>query len=149
MSMDGLDNPVASTEQPKSGKKFWLFGGCGLGCLGLIGLCCVGLIGAGYFYGWKPMQDFQTENINSAIISPEAEEALGTPIETQAGIPEQTGPQSFTFRVPVSGPKASGTLVIKGTLEGVNWIRDEIYLDVNGEQIDLDPESMFEVEIIE
>ena len=42
MSMDGLDNPVASMEQPKSGKKFWLFGGCGLGCLGLIGVVCIG-----------------------------------------------------------------------------------------------------------
>ena len=76
----------------------------------------------------------------------EAEELLGSPMTT--GTPTtQTQGQSMIVTTPVSGPKGQGTFVFKGTMVGTTWERDEIYLEVDGERIDLDPDSIFNVEV--
>ena len=153
MSMDngpgpGLDNPVAGISPPeKSSKKLWIFGG--LGCLGLIGLCCVGVVIGGYFLG-KPTLDFMNENKNFVESSPKVQEVLGSPVT--AGPPSQpvanpNVPGSMTFRGRADGPNASGEYVIEAKMEGVTPVRQKIYLEVDGETIDLDPEAMFDISI--
>lgn len=144
----GLDNPIGNLDPPRSKKKFWIFGG--LGCFGLLALVCVG--GALFIYNAavRPALEFQSENINSAVAMPEVEQALGAPVT--AGPPEQvqSEDQKFTFRVPLTGSQAEGTLVFGGTMEGINkWTRDFIYLEVNEQQIDLDVDAMFDLDISE
>ena len=142
----GMDNPIAGMEPPRSRKKLFIFGG--LGCLGLIALVCGGFIALGYFYGLKPMQDFQDENVTLATSMPEVKSALGVPITAGPVVPSQNGsPQSFTFSSNLDGSTASGTLVFVGNLQGTEWVRESIHLEVDGKEVDLDPESIFDLDI--
>lgn len=147
MSFDASNNPVGNATEPKSKKKFWIFGG--LGCLGLIGLVCLGIGGGVYVYAWKPMVEFQTQSIEEGISSAEAENTLGTPITSGSTAFEQSGPQSIVFRVAVSGPEKSGTLVFQGKFDGTSWVRESMHLEVDGEEVSLDPDSLFDLQIDE
>ena len=143
-SQGGAENPIAGIEPPKSRKKLWIFGG--LGCLGLIAVICLVGAWAIYYFGIKPMQDFQRNTVDEAIVMPQVEDALGTPIEVgAAATPVQEG-QQFVFRTPLTGPNGEATLVVKGTFDG-SWTKDETYLEMNGEQIDLDTELLFNLDI--
>lgn len=144
-SPTGMESPISGMEPPKSKKKLWIFGG--LGCFGVIGLLCCGAIFAGYYYGVKPMQDFQRTTIDEAVAMPQVEEILGTPITT--GIPAppvQESSQTFVFKTPLNGPNGEATLVVKGKYDGT-WTKEETFLEMDGEQIDLDTELLFDVDI--
>lgn len=144
----GMENPISGGEPPKSKKKFWILGG--LGCFGLIVVVCVGGAALIWFTVGKPTLDFMNENMALISNSPAAEEALGANITLGAPTQQQDGNGSVTFRVPATGDKGSGTLVFKGTYGAEGWTRDEIYLEVDGEQIDLsDSEDIFNLDIDE
>ena len=142
----GSDIPVGGISQPKSNKKIWIFGG--LGCLGLIGLICIGFIVAGVFVG-KPMFEFMNDNQAFIESSDEVAEALGAPITatTPQPIQDPNNPGALTFQGEVSGANGTGTYVIEATMNGVTPVRDAIYLEFNGEKIDLDADAMFEIDV--
>ena len=140
----GMDNPIAGLEPPRSWKKLWVFGG--LGCLGMIGLVCVGIFALGYMVG-KPMLDFQEENVTLATMSPEVEAAIGPPITAGPVKRKPNDDGTIAFSTQLDGSDAGGTLVFVGRLEGTSWSRESIHLEVGGEKIDLDPESIFTLEV--
>lgn len=140
-------NPISNIDQPKSGKKKWFIGGCG--CLSLIALLCI----AGGAFMWisfgKPLVDLMNENQVLVENSLEVQELLGTPITT--GAPAQTrgdDPSVIQISTPVSGPKGSGTVQMRVRFNKT-WEREELYLEFEGERIDLDPEKEFELDIDE
>ena len=142
----GTDSPIADISKPKSSKKLWLFGG--LGCLGLIGLVCVGMIVAGVMAA-KPMLDFMNENVAFIESSNDVSDALGSPVSVTPAQPQQdaANPQQLIFRGNVSGPQGSGSYVIEAKMNGVTPVREAIYLEVNGERIDLDPDALTDLSI--
>lgn len=142
----GMDSPIASASKPKSSKKFWIFGG--LGCLGLIGLVCIGFLGMAYYFG-APAMAFINENMALIEASPKVSEALGPPVTLG---PPQTSqdpskPTVIIFSGTASGSSGSGTYVIEALMESGTPERQAIYLEVGGQKIDLDPDSLFELEV--
>ena len=136
------DNPIADISRPKkSSKKLWIFGG--LGCLGLIGLVCIGMIVAGVLAG-KPMFEFMNENVTFIESSTEVQNALGTPLTVTPAqpTPDPNNPQALIFRGNVSGPQGSGSYVVEATMKGMTPVRNAVYLELNGEKIDLDPNAL-------
>jgi hypothetical protein len=134
-----------TVDQPKkSGNKRWLF----FAILGLIVLG--GVIGTMYWLNvGKPIQMFKNENLNMIDTSEIAADRLGTPITLGTAIETRDG-NSITFRVPAKGPDASGTLVFSGTKGDEGWTRDKIYLEVEGEEIDLSAmDELFNLDINE
>lgn len=150
MNMDSgsggdMKNPIAGVEPPKSRKKLWIFGG--LGCFGVIGIGCIGIISLVMIYVYRPMQEFQNENVEMATSSMEVEAILGSPVTAGTTVPENAGAQKFIFRTPLTGPDGEGTLIFEAKLVGTEWIRESIYLEKDGETTDLDPEAMFNITI--
>ncbi len=142
------DNPIASVDQPKSKKKFWLFGGCG--CLGLIAIVCIGGSAFVWMQFGKPVMDMINETTALVQNSQQIEDRLGTPVSM--GTPEQkqdpNSPGAIDIRIPVEGPNGEGTVVMRIKFDG-SWSREELYLEVDGEKIDLNPEKEFELDIEE
>jgi len=142
----GIDSPVGGISQPKSNKKFWIFGG--LGCLGLIGLVCIGFVAAGVIFG-GPAIAFINENTAEIEASPEVSDALGAPVTV--GQPQTTrdpnNPSGIIFHGTVTGSERNGTYVIEASMDTGKPVREAIYLEVDGQTIDLDPESLFDIEI--
>ena len=139
-------NPISSIDEPKSGKKKWLIGGCG--CFGLIALLCA----AGGVFLWiqfgKPLVDLMNENQVLVENSAEVQNLLGTPITT--GAPAQSrgdDPSVIQLSTPVSGPKGSGTVQMRFRFDGKTWQREELYLEFDGQRIELEPEKELELEI--
>ena len=141
-------NPISGMEPPKSKKKLWIFGG--LGCLGLIGICCVGIVTVAMLYVYRPMQEFQNENVTMATSSPEVEAILGSPVTSGVVTQQSDGSGGIIFKAELTGPNGSGTLVFKGMPGeplGEPWTRDSIYLEAKGQQTDLDPDAIFDIDI--
>lgn len=141
----GMENPTGGIEKPKSKKKLWIFGG--LGCFGVIGICCIGIITLVMLFVVRPMQEFQNENVTMATSSPEVEAILGSPVTAGTAVPENKGGGEFTFRAKLTGPDGEGTLVFDARLIGTDWKRESIHLEHDGEKTDLDPESIFDIDI--
>jgi hypothetical protein len=147
-SAGGMKDPVAKmtgVETPKSRKKLWIFGG--LGCLGVIGIGCIGIVSLIMIYVYRPMQEFQNENVEMATSSMEVEAILGSPVTAGPTAPENAGAQKFIFRSTLTGPEGEGQLVFEAKVVGTEWIRESIYLEKDGEKTDLDPEAMFDIKI--
>ncbi len=145
---DKMEMPLGSVEQPKSGGKKWLIGGCG--CLTLLAIVCIG----GGAFVWmqvgKPFYDFLNENVVFIQDSEVVQDSLGTPIETgapQTSSSTENGVASIELRIPASGPKANGTVVLKGKYEEGVWVREDLYLEIEGERIELDPDAAFQLNI--
>jgi len=153
MSMDhgpgqGLDNPVAGISPPKKSKaKFWIFGG--LGCLGIVGLCCVGAMAGFWFYGMKPTMDFMNENATLVESDPQVQELLGAPVKCTPGPPVQnpSDPTKLTFSGTAAGENGSGRYVVEAQMDGFTPVRNEMYLEFNGEKINLDADAPFDLQI--
>ena len=150
MSMDnegsdvGMQNPVAGISPPKSNKKLWIFGG--LGCFGLIGLVCIGCA-VSLFLLSKPTLSFMNENKAIVESSEQVKEIVGSPVTIGAPKVDNSKAPKIIIRSSISGPKASGIYVLEGTIDGVTPVRDAIYLEIDGEKIDLDPDAMFNFEV--
>lgn len=124
-----------------SGKGIFLIG---CGCLSIIALICIGGGGFVYMKVVKPGLDFANECKVLATESPQVKERLGEPIKVVEEVQTQTDNNRMTLRIPVSGSKASGTVVIVaevGIESGVDFKRQSMVLEVEGEVIDLDPDA--------
>ncbi len=132
-------------DPPKSGKKKFIFAGCG--CLGMLFLLCAGGGGFMWIQFVKPVTDFMGENVAFVQTSEVAKDALGDPVTVGATPAVTQNGQSIQVEYPVSGPKASGTMVLKGSLKDGKWDRDEFYLEVDGNRIELNPEQEFSLDI--
>jgi hypothetical protein len=143
--MDEMDKSARDAGPKKSGSKRWLTIGLVFGVIVL-----VGVIGTMYWLKvGKPIQEFKTQNLNMIDESEIAAETLGTPI-TLGTVGEKRDGDSITFRVPAKGAEASGTLVFTGTKGPEGWTRDEIYLEVDGEKVDLSAiDELFNLDISE
>lgn len=150
-SKGGTENPIAGTEPPKSKKKLWIFGG--LGCLGLIAICSTGIFAVAMIYFYRPMQEFTNENVATATSLPDVEFVLGAPVTAgPVSRPESDGQGGFIFRTKLTGPDGEGDLVFtgkRGNPIGEPWVRESIYIEVDGKKTDLDTESIFNLEIDE
>lgn len=142
----GTESPIAGISQPKSKKKLWIFGG--LGCLGLIALG-VGFIAFAVYFAGEPALKFANENITFIEESDEAADAIGAPVVV--GDPQFSkapgNPGAVIFTGTVKGTNKQGTYTIEALLENGGLERQEIYLEVDGQRIDLDPDAMFELDV--
>lgn len=121
----------------------WVLFGCG-GCLGLI--VVFGLVSAAiawFAVSTVKSTDFYAEAMQRAQKSPKVQEALGTPVESglsfQGGVNYNNGEGSANLSVPISGPKASGTLKAEATRQaGQPWQYSVLEVQVEGgDKIDL------------
>lgn len=101
----------------------------------LVVACTAG--GLLYVRSGKPQRDFIRENLATISESESAADALGAPMVLGESVATRSGKQ-ITVKTPVTGSKASGTLVLTGTLEESAWVKKKLYLDVEGNQIDLE-----------
>jgi hypothetical protein len=140
-------NPISNIDEPKSGKKKWLIGGCG--CLSLIAILCIAGGGLLFIKYGKPVFDLMEETNNLVENSPQVQNVLGAPIEL--GTPSQSQgdePGVLLISIPVSGPNGAGTVKYRIRFDG-KWVREELYLEFEGERIDLDLEKEFDLDIDE
>ena len=138
-----LDNPVTNVDEPKSKKKFFLFGG--IGCLGLIAILCS--VAAFWMSVVKPRMEFLTENAVLLESNEQAIEIFGTPLTLGDHVLSEAD-NKMTVRTPVSGPNGSGVCILVGKLEDGVWVRDSITVEKDGESYDLeDPDAMFDLDI--
>ena len=133
-------------DKPKSGKKKWLFVGCG--CLSFLALLCVGGGTFLYIQYGKPLVDLMTENSVLVQNSQEVKNKIGSPVTVgpPARMPVDD-PAAVGLSTPVSGPKGSGNVVMRAKFDGKSWVREELYLEINGERVNLNPEKEFELKI--
>lgn len=90
-----------------------------------------------YIRSGKPQRDFIRENLATISESEAAAEALGAPMVMGEPVAIRDG-KKVTVKTPLRGSNASGTLVLVGMLKESGWEKDRLYLDVNGNQIDLE-----------
>ena len=140
----GIDNPIGGISEPKSNKKLWIYGG--LGCFGLMGLVCIGCTVAGYF-ALKPVIEFTAQNTSYVQTSEKAQAELGSPITLSNVSQSQDGAGGLEIRGTATGPKGSATYVIEAQIEGITPVRKGIYLEIDGERIDLDPDAELSFEV--
>jgi len=128
--------------QTSSGGK-WVLIGCG-GCLTLVILGV--LLLAGFF--WTVMGAIKGADVYQVAFeraqqSPQVQEALGTPMTTgwmfEGSINYVNGAGSAHFKVPLSGPKAEGSLVVEADKNASEpWHYSVLEVRVDGrEAIDL------------
>jgi len=93
--------------------------------------------------------DFMNENVTFIESSSEVTDALGTPVTVHPPQPIQdpANPGALIFRGQVSGPQGEGTYVIEAKMNGMTPVREAIYLETNGEKIDLNPDALYNLEI--
>jgi len=146
-------SPTTDFEQPKSGKKWWLFG-CG-GCAVVLILCCGGGGFALYSIS-KPLQDIMRESQEFARSSEVVADALGEPIsvsdEPIQAFPEQTaenGVSYLGYRYVITGSEKSGELLLKIAIkDGFKFERESLSLELeDGTIIDLSPDEEFNLDI--
>ena len=130
---------MSAIEQPGKSSTGKIIGLIGCGCLGLI---LIGiLIGGGIFYGvGKALKsnDPYRDSIAAVGTNPDAIAALGEPIEPgffpSGSINSNNGVGDVDFSIPVSGPKGSGTIRVKGTKASGSapWVYEVWDLTVEG-----------------
>jgi len=107
----------------------------------LVPFLCVGGIGVSVFSLIKSSDAYQLA-LQEAQAHPQAIEALGEPIEPgwwlTGSINVEGSSGNADFAIPLSGPKASGTLYIVANKEAGTWNFRTLDLDLGaGERIDL------------
>ncbi|MDP1561409.1 MAG: cytochrome c oxidase assembly factor Coa1 family protein [Pirellulaceae bacterium] len=87
--------------------------------------------------GSEPYKRAVAEAQNNA----EVRELLGEPVEpgylVSGSINLNNDGGDCDIQIPISGPKDSGSVRIRGTRSGGTWRYDEITAEINGQQIDL------------
>ena len=146
MSLDSQVNVNIPAEPKGSGGKKWIFAGCG--CLLVIGLICGGLIAYVYFLS-ADARNFGLENRTDIGSSRQVQDTLGSPVVVSAPQPVLGGdPTKLVFTYDVEGPEGSGIVTVSGSMnQDFSVTRDEIYLEFEGERIDLDPDNELEIDI--
>ncbi len=139
----GNDQDTVYVEPQKSGAGKWLlFGGCG--CLLLILVVCGG--GGYWIYATfaKPLADAMASTVTLIETSDQVQEKLGEPLEVKmSGQTNQVSNEEMEVDYDVSGPKGSGTVVVRFRLnpQTFEWSREDMSLEFEGEQINIDPDA--------
>lgn len=126
-----------------------LIGGVLIGCLGAVGavvLSCAGIIGAGAYsltHIEPVVQGIELVEQDERVV-----ERLGTPIEAGWALEGEVnvdGDKGYAnVRVPISGPKGSGTLRLEAGSLNDNWNFRELVVITGGSRFDvLDPEGFY------
>ncbi len=146
-------SPETDFDQPKSKKKFWLFGG--VGCVVFLLLCCGGIGAIGYMVA-KPLQDIFRESQEYARTSEIVADAVGAPVAV-AEQQDPLVPATFTedgvtiqeWRFAVTGSKTNGQLIVKIAQEQpFKYERKSLALELeDGTVIDLNPEEELDIDI--
>ena len=130
---------MSAIEQPGKSSTGKIIGLIGCGCLGLIIIGVV--VGGGIFYGvGKALKsnDPYRDSIAAVETNSDAIAALGEPIEPgfipSGNINVNNGVGDVDFSIPVSGPKGSGTIHVKGTKASGSapWVYEVWELTVEG-----------------
>ena len=148
------NNPYQKPDQPdayqynqpkkKGSAKWFLIGGCG--CFSLVLACCCGV----GIYFFSMTQNFMTEQItfaeNSLKVSEELGDGVVVDVESANVTQNPDDPSLLEFRFNIKGDSDEAVLVFVGKIESVSsgWILNEIYLEKDGEKIDLDPDTEFD-----
>ena len=116
--------------------------GCG-GCFLLTFLifCCIGVIGVGATVYISNSQFYEMA-VEAAQENPRARDVLGTPIEggwlvTQFSVQRNGDSGTASLEVPVSGPRASGTVYFNAIFQDGSWKTEKAELEVDGERFSL------------
>jgi hypothetical protein len=139
----GNEQDTVYVEPKKSGAGKWLlFGGCG--CLFLILLVCGG--GGYWFYGtfYKPLYDEMNGTVALLESSEVVQEKVGEPVTVvMSNQPRQESNEVLEVDYEVSGPNGNGTVVVRFRFDPTSftWTRDDMYLEFEGEQINVDPDA--------
>lgn len=115
-----------------------------LGVLIGLPLCTCGGCVASIFFGVsaamqgsEPYKRAVAEAQNNA----EVQELLGEPVEAgflvTGSINMNNDGGDCDIQIPISGPKSSGTLRVRGTRNGGTWEYQEISANINGKTVDL------------
>ncbi|MFO0594868.1 MAG: cytochrome c oxidase assembly factor Coa1 family protein [Myxococcaceae bacterium] len=138
--------PMSPDGQPPMQQQSW-FGrnwkwlvpvGCGVPMI-----CCLSFAAMTYFGASKLIEGSApfVEAISKATGNDEVKATLGTPLKAGMGLNgsfnEKNGNGTADFSVPISGPKGSGTLRVKGTSLGGVWVYDVMQVEAGGKVIDL------------
>lgn len=111
----------------------------GCGCLGIIVIGVIAVVGMVTFVGkvLKSNAPYK-DSIVAVQSSPAAIDALGEPIKPgfmpTGNISVNNDGGTVEFFIPVKGPKASGTIVVKGTRSGGVWSYETWHLKVKGQE---------------
>lgn len=137
-------DPTAITAQNRSavGKGVLIgCGGCAVVLLGIAGVFSVIFFGV---FAVITNSDAVTEVMKRAGESKLVQEHLGTPLEkgwlTTGHIETANGSNSAELKVPIEGPKGSGSIRANGYKRGEEpWVFNvlEVFIDKTGERIDL------------
>lgn len=111
----------------------------GCGCLGIVVLGAIAgavmVVGIGKVL---KSNDPYKDSVAAVQSNPAAIEALGEPIDPgfmpSGSINVQNDSGDVEFFIPVSGPKGSGTITVKGTKAGGVWSYETWHLKVEGKQ---------------
>jgi len=109
--------------------------GCGCTALILVVVAVIGVIVFGVFGLLKKSQPY-ADSIAAVKANPAAVEALGEPIKpsfmVSGSINFENGDGTAEMRIPVSGPKAEGSIQVEGTKDGSGWTYPVWELRVDG-----------------
>ncbi|MFK5921364.1 MAG: cytochrome c oxidase assembly factor Coa1 family protein [Verrucomicrobiota bacterium] len=111
----------------------------GCGCLSLVVVGVIGMVvvGLGIGKALKSNAPYK-DSIVAVQANQVAIEALGEPIKPgfmlSGSINVENDGGNVTFSIPVSGPKGSGTITVKGTKAGGVWSYDTWQLKVDGRE---------------
>jgi len=123
-------------------KRNWLWA-VPTGCLTLVVLCAAGIaLLVAVVFGAMKSSDAYKEALVKVQASRAVADALGTPIEPgyviggSVKVDGATGTADLS--IPLSGPKARGTLTVKATKAAGQWVYSIMALDVEGSKQHLD-----------
>jgi TonB family protein len=108
-----------------------------VGCLGLI-LGVVALVVGIFFFAMSAMKSSEVYQgaLKAAQAHPAAIERLGEPIKdgwfVKGNINLNAAGGNANFEIPVSGPKKSGTLVVRAVIPDGSWMYERLDLAVEG-----------------
>jgi hypothetical protein len=129
--------PDAYAEEPKQRSWVWILG---CGCLIVLLVVIGGCAGIGYAaVSMLKRTEVYAAAMETVRSSPEAQEALGTPIEAGFLVVGTYNVQNNTGRadlmIPVHGPEGRGMLRAVGTRSGEAWTIEYIGLQLEGETV--------------
>jgi hypothetical protein len=110
--------------------------------LGIVAIIAIVVVGIGSVFFALRNSDAAHMAIERASANPLVTSALGSPLSTGwivSGSIKVSGPTgNVDIAVPISGPRGSGTVYIRGKKEAGRWLYDQIEADIgDAKRIDL------------
>jgi hypothetical protein len=133
------------TSNPTRPLRIAAIGLIALGCLGFAGACLIGLVvvGSAFFAttGLIRSSAAYQQAVAVASADPQVVAALGEPIQTgwftSGSISENGDAGQASLSIPLRGPRASGVLHVAAHRAGGDWVFDELYVTIGGQDIEI------------